>query len=143
MARFLRLSPDASRAKRALAYAMPVLLVLAAALALRHAVVEPAAIAHTCEPAPWRGWCVGRTLLVHAFVTQGIGWLSLAAGVLATLRRRRRTAWLAVLAGTAGLVLYSFEPSAFGALLGLLVLVRSPSSPGTHPGRDGQQQAAT
>lgn len=141
-----RLPPDggASRAKRALAYAAPVLLVLALALVLRHAVVEPAAIAHACEPAPWSGWCAGRTLLVLGFATQGIGWLALAAGVLATLRRGRRSAWLAVLAGAAGLVLYSFEPSAFGALLGLLVLVRVPSSPGTRPERDGlPKQAAT
>jgi hypothetical protein len=132
----------ALRARRVLARAAPVLVVLAAALVLRHAVVEPAAIAHACEPAPWSGWCAGRTLLIYAFSTQGIGWLALVAGVLATLRRGRRSAWLTVLAGTAGLVLYSFEPSALGALLGLLVLVRVPRAPGARSRREGMPKHA-
>ncbi|RPH66041.1 MAG: hypothetical protein EHM83_04925 [Burkholderiales bacterium] len=132
-----------SRAARALVHAIPALLALVLALVARHAVVEPADIAHACDPAPWAGWCAGRTLLVYSFATQGIGWLALAAGTLATLLRRRRTAQLALVAGTAGLVLYSFEPSAFGALLGLMVLVRVPPPPASLPGRGQPTQAAT
>ncbi|HLS55530.1 MAG TPA: hypothetical protein VK052_05615 [Zeimonas sp.] len=136
------------RARRTARCAMPVVLALAIALILRHAVVEPAAVAHACDPAPWAGWCAARTLLVYGFATQGIGWLSLAAGVLATLRRPRRIAQLAIAqlaiaAGSAGLVLYSFEPAAAGALLGLMVLVRAPSSPDALPRRGQPKQAAT
>lgn len=133
----------APRWRRIAADALPVLLALAVATVARHAVVEPAAIAHACEPAPWSGWCAARTLLVHGFATQGIGWLSLAAGALATLRRHRALAQVATVAGAAGLVLYSFEPSALGALLGLMVLVRVPPSPRGAARRGRPKQAAT
>lgn len=132
-----------SRAARALADAIPALLALVLALIARHAVVEPAEVAHACDPAPWAGWCAGRTLLVYSFAAQGIGWLALAAGTLATLLRQRRAAQAALVAGSAGLVLYSFEPSAFGALLGLMVLVRVPRSPASLPRRGQPTQAAT
>jgi hypothetical protein len=150
--------PRMTGAGRAVRRALPSVLALAIALILRHAVVEPAAVAHACDPAPWAGWCAARTLLVYGFATQGIGWLSLAAGVLATLHRQLRIAHLriahlpiaqvaiaqlAMAAGSAGLVLYSFEPAAAGALLGLLVLVRAPSAPDGSPRRGQPKQAAT
>ncbi len=109
--------------------AAPSLVALSLALLARHLVVEPAHIAHACDPAPWSGWCAARTLLVFSFATQGLGWLSLAAGAAATLMRSRRAAQLSLVAGSAGLVLYSFGPSALGALLGLLVLARVPTMP--------------
>lgn len=145
--------PRMTGAGRAVRRALPSVLALAIALILRHAVVEPAAVAHACDPAPWADWCAARTLLVYGFATQGIGWLSLAAGVLATLHRQLRiahlpiaqvaVAQLAMAAGSAGLVLYSFEPAAAGALLGLLVLVRAPSAPDGSPRRGQPKQAAT
>ena len=141
-------SPRWTGARRAARRAAPSVLALAIALILRLAVVEPAAIAHACDPAPWAGWCAARTLLVHGFATQGIGWLSLAAGVIATLRRQPRVAQraiaqLALAAGSAGLVLYSFEPAAAGALLGLTALVRAPSTPDGSPRRGQPKHAAT
>jgi hypothetical protein len=95
------------------------------AWALRHFAIEPAAIAHACDPAPWAGACAGRTLVILTFVNQEIGWFAFAAGALATLLRSRVLAATALACGAAGLVLYSYEPAGAGALLGLLVLVRA------------------
>ncbi len=103
----------------------PALAALIVAELLRHLAVEPAAIAHACDPAPWSGWCAARSALVLSFATQGIGWAALAAGAYATWRRDARWAQAALVLGSAGLVLYSFEPSVLGALLGAMVLVRS------------------
>lgn len=109
--------------------AAPFGVAVAAALLVRHLVIEPATIAHACDPAPWAGACAMRTLIVHGFSTQGIGWAAFAAGLAATALRSRRLAQAALALGGGGLVLYSFTPSAFGALLGMLVLVREPGSP--------------
>src|SRR5690606_41752547 len=100
------------RARRTARCAMPVVLALAIALILRHAVVEPAAVAHAGDPAPWPGWCAARTLLVYCFATQGIGCLSLAARVLPTLPPPRRIsslviAYLAITACSTGPRLYT------------------------------------
>lgn len=113
--------------------AAPAAIALVLALLARHLVVEPAHIAHACDPEPWAGWCAARTLLIVAFSTHAIGWISLGAGIAATLTRSRLAAQVALVAGSAGLVLYSFERSAFGALLGLLVLARIPCVPGRRP----------
>ncbi|MFP5407191.1 MAG: hypothetical protein ACLGHY_12930, partial [Gammaproteobacteria bacterium] len=80
---------------------------------------------HFCDPQPWQGWCAGRTAVIMGFLHQRIGWLALALGVLAFLTSRRSLGQLALIVGAVGLVLYSYEPSAIGALLGALALVRS------------------
>ncbi len=102
---------------------------VAIALLVRHLVVEPAPVAHLCDPAPWAGACALRTLVILGFTTQGIGWAALAAGLASTVLRARLLAQAALALGGAGLVLYSFAPSAFGALLGMLVLVRERGAP--------------
>ena len=117
--------------RKPLAFALPTLLAFAAAWAARHYVVEPEAIAHACDPAPWSGACAARSLLIRSFATQGLGWLALAAGALALVLRhpaaapsagagrlRDAAVLVALVAGTAGLVLYCFEPAAVGVLLG-------------------------
>jgi len=109
--------------------AAPFGIAVALALLVRHLVVEPAPIAHACDPAPWAGACALRTLVILGFATQGIGWAALGAGLAATLARGRRLAGAALVLGGAGLVLYSFTPSALGALLGMLVLVRERGIP--------------
>lgn len=117
--------PGAFALRRAVWACWPMALALVLALLLRHWVVEPANIAHFCDPQPWEGWCAGRTLVISSFVHQRIGWLALGAGLFAFATGRPGPARLALAAGAAGLVLYSYEPSAIGALLGGLVLVRS------------------
>lgn len=109
--------------------AAPFGVAVALALVVRHAVIEPAPIAHACDPDPWAGACAMRTLVLLAFVRQGIGWVALGAGLMSMVVRRRGLAQAALVAGGAGLVLYSFTLSAIGALLGLLVLAREPRGP--------------
>lgn len=70
-------------------WGLPALAALLVAGALRYLVIEPAAIAHACDPAPWTGWCALRSGLVRTFSTQGLGWLALAAGIAAVATRRR------------------------------------------------------
>ena len=112
------------------AFGLP-LLALALAVALRLYVIEPSHIGHACDPAPWSGWCAARTALVMSFRFEEIGWAAFAAGVAATFVRRAWLGQLALAAGLAGLVLYSYEPAVVGALLGLLVIFRPrPESPG-------------
>jgi hypothetical protein len=110
------------------AFALAAVVALAA-LALRTLAIEPPAIAHVCDPAPWQGACAARTMLLRTFAHQEIGWLAFAAGAVATALRAPRLATFALAAGAAGLVLYSYEPAAVGALLGLLVLARASAQP--------------
>ena len=124
--------PDApGRPRRGwpLGWWLPALAALLVALGVRHAVVEPAAIAQACDPAPWSGWCAARSALVRTFSTQALGWLALAAGVLATLGTWLAPARAALALGAAGLVLYCYEPSAVGALLGAMALNRAAGRP--------------
>lgn len=109
--------------------AAPFGLAVALALLVRHLVVEPAPIAHVCDPAPWAGACALRTIVVLSFVTQGLGWAAFVAGLGAIVARSTRLAQAALVLGGAGLVLYSFALSAFGALLGMLVLARHGGTP--------------
>lgn len=113
---------------------IPPLLVLAAAVALRIFAIEPSHIGHACDPDPWSGWCGARTALIMAFRFQEIGWVALVLGILATFLRRVWLGQLALSLGCAGLVLYSYEPAVFGALLGALVIFRPPPGP---PARAG------
>jgi hypothetical protein len=103
---------------------VPAAVVLVLSLAARHWMVEPTAWSFGCQPAPWSGWCSVRTLLLATFRHGELGWFALIAGIVAVLSRSPRIASLAVAAGCAGLVLYSYEPAAAGALLGLLVIAR-------------------
>lgn len=107
---------------------VPALVATLFAMAVRHWVIEPAAIAHACDPAPWQGWCAARTAIIRTFVHQEIGWFALGAGVAAALLRRRWLGQLALVSGCVGLVWYSYEPSAVGGLLGALVLARAGTS---------------
>lgn len=103
----------------------PALVAGALALALRHLVIEPAAIAHLCDPQPWQGWCAMRSGLLQLFVQQRLGWFALAAGVLAFASARPLPARFALAVGIAGLILYSYDPSAVGTVLAALALLRS------------------
>lgn len=134
------LSRPASPARRLrpLGQALPTIVAFGLALLVRYLVVEPAWIAHACDPAPWSGWCAARSVLIRSFSTQALGWLSLAAGGAALLVWRSQAAGratdalaqVALAAGAAGLVLYCFEPSAVGALLGALALNRDAAGRG-------------
>jgi hypothetical protein len=66
-------------------------------------------------------------LLVQSFHAQRLGILALLAGGLGFVSGSRPCAWVGWLCGVAGLVLYSPEQAAVGALLGLFVLLRVPA----------------
>ena len=112
--------------------------VLAAiALWLRHGLLEAGVLPRDCTlaDAP-AGACVFKDALVQTFLHQRLGWVSLAAGVLAFVLSSCRLAWVGWLTGVAGLVLYSYDPAAVGALLALLVLLGTDEQ-----GRQGQGQS--
>jgi hypothetical protein len=101
------------------------LLALVLANLARHRLVEPADLTAACDVAPWDGLaCSLRTLTVQMFAAQRLGLLALAAAVVATVTRWRSLALVALMAGTAGLVLYSTLFAAPAVLLALLVLAR-------------------
>ncbi|NMF97147.2 hypothetical protein GPA27_07090 [Aromatoleum toluolicum] len=114
-------------------------IVLAAVLLLRYAVLEAGVFPADCKPqfadGP-EGLCVAKWALVQMFMQQRLGWASLMLGVLAFVSRRRSVAWGGWLTGIAGLVLYSFDYAAVGALLSLLVLAHDGAQ-----ARRGEDQA--
>lgn len=69
--------------------------------------------------------CALKWLVVQSFLDQRLGWLSLGCGLAAFVANRRALAWGGWITGLAGLLLYSFDYAAVGAMLSLLVLVRS------------------
>lgn len=114
-------------------------IVLAAVLLLRYAVLEAGVLPAECAPRladGLSGWCLVKWMLVQAFVQQRLGWASLILGVGAFLSRRQPLAWGGWLCGIAGLVLYSFDYAAVGAMLSLLVLAH-----GGAQARAGKEEA--
>ncbi|MDO5101538.1 MAG: hypothetical protein Q4D91_01325 [Lautropia sp.] len=106
---------------------------LAIALALRYLVVEATEVGQACDVTPWEGLCAGRTALILSFRHQELGWVALGIALLATVLRYRTLGLIAVAAGLFGLILYSYEPAAVAALLGLLVIAR-PKGAKVHTG---------
>lgn len=103
------------------------LLVLAFALVARYGMLESGWLPAQCGgslAAGVQGWCSAKWVLIQSFVDQRLGWVSLGAGVLAFASRGRTMALIGWFTGIAGLVLYSFDPAAVGAVLSLLVLAR-------------------
>jgi len=103
---------------------------LAAVLGIRYGLLEAGAFPLDCGNPLVAGVgssCAAKWILVQSFVQQRLGWLSLACGIAAFASRHRRLALVGWFAGLAGLILYSFDPAAVGALLSLLVLVRAPA----------------
>lgn len=114
-------------------------IVLVAVLLLRYAVREAGLFPAECAPHfadGLEGWCLAKWLLVQVFVQQRLGWTSLILGVAAFVSRRQPVAWGGWLSGIAGLVLYSFDYAAVGAMLSLLVLAH-----GGAQARAGEEQS--
>jgi hypothetical protein len=104
------------------------LLILAAllfALWARYSLVEPSDFGFFCEGGGG-GWkCTLRWLVVQSFHTYGLGYFGLFLGLLATVTRSERVALAAGMVGITGLVLYTWDYSALGFLLGVLALARA------------------
>ena len=99
------------------------LVALGMALWVRYALVEQQGMDLLCAQADDVG-CLVRETAIAIFTQQRLGYFSLAAAVLALIPRLRLLAWAGWVAGIAGLVLYSFEPSAPAVVLALLLLAR-------------------
>lgn len=101
--------------------------VLAAVLSLRYGLLEAGRLPRDCGGSLAEGLgglCGLKWVLVQLFVDQRLGWAALGLGVLGFVSGRRTAAWGGWLCGLAGLVLYSFDPAAVGAMLSLLTLGR-------------------
>lgn len=110
------------------AFVVASLVVLGASLGLRYGMLEAGLLPRDCGGSVAEGLgglCGLKWALVQAFVDQRLGWVALGFGALGFVTGRRAAAWIGWLCGMAGLVLYSFDPAAVGAMLSLLALGRS------------------
>jgi hypothetical protein len=90
---------------------------------VRQSLVEPQSVALACA-ATNEGWrCALREWAVTGFQSNTFGLTSLLAGAIATVLRWRIIALVAIVPGIAGAMLYTFELSGMGLLLGALVWV--------------------
>lgn len=101
-----------------------VLLILAAAMALRYRLVEPSSVGLLCNAGTGPWWCALRAVVIGLFGSGLIGLASLVTAVLAHLLDRRGLALIALATGAAGLVLYNADAAAAGFVIGLLRAVR-------------------
>lgn len=98
---------------------------LAVAAGMRYGLLENGLLPRDClAPGSPVAPCAFKTALVQSFLHQRLGWASLVLGGLAFATAGRRLAWAGWLSGLSGLILYSYEPAAVGAMLALLVLAR-------------------
>lgn len=100
---------------------------LAAGFALRHAAIEPEAVARACEAAVAPFWCPLRLALVQAM---RLGLIGLAGVVLGALSFARPVsgpglATAALALGGLGLALHNPLTGAAALLIGMLALVRA------------------
>jgi hypothetical protein len=118
---------------------VPILLaaVLAAALAAmgRYYLMENDALALQCTEGAGGILCVPWKWLPQVFLFDRLGLASLAAGAVGFVFRWRLLAWIGLMLGSGGIILYSYDFSAVGGLLALLTLACA----GTNG--FGQQQA--
>lgn len=107
---------------------LPVLLVVLATAALawwiRKGLVEPDVIGSLCSASGAPAWCEVRRLVIEGFVRNVYGYVSVLAALLALWRRVEALAWLALVSGLVGCVLYRFEPAGAGLLAAVLILGR-------------------
>lgn len=97
-------------------------------LGLRYGIIEAGRLPLACGgvwEAGQSAVCMAKWALINLFIDQRVGLLSLGCGGLALLLNNRPLALIGWAAGLAGLVLYSFDPVAVGALTALLTIVRT------------------
>ncbi|WP_085317898.1 hypothetical protein [Derxia lacustris] len=102
---------------------------VAAALAVRYGLMQNDELAVACARQAEGLACDARAAFPQLFMENRLGWLALAAGVLAFVFGRPGLGWIAVTLGAAGLVLYCYDLSAVGAVLGGVAVLRGPLAP--------------
>ncbi len=93
-------------------------------LAVRIILVEPDEMAIACTAQVVTFNCKIRNIAVYGFAHHLFGPISLVAALLAWIGALRLFAVIAMMAGIAGMVLYDFDLSGFGMLLGAVLYVR-------------------
>jgi hypothetical protein len=100
-------------------------LAFAVAAWLRYSVVENSDLGFYCDSGGASQICMLRWLTIQSFNSHGLGYAGLFLGILATVTRSATLGALAGIVGIAGLVLYTWDYSGVGFLLGVLVLSRT------------------
>lgn len=98
---------------------------LSVALACRTYLIEVPEYAWACQDnsgAPW--WCVVHKALFSGLRSGALGVISLIAGIVAICGGGRFVTAVAIVIGSAGLILYAAGASAVGLILGALRAVR-------------------
>lgn len=115
---------------------------LAIVLGVRYGLLENGVLPRDClAPGSPAAPCAFKAVLVQSFLHQRLGWASLVFGALAFAFGWRKAAWAGWILGLAGLILYSFDPAAVGAMLSLLVLARPQGDHRQGEGQAGKQPA--
>jgi hypothetical protein len=120
------------------------LLILASLLLslwLRYSLVELAEFGFFCEGGGASWLCPVRWAIVQSFNSYGLGYFALFLGALATLTRSASVALGAGVVGMMGLILYNWDYSALGLLLGVLALARAQFEDYRYQHGAGQRQA--
>ena len=97
----------------------------AVASAVRYGLIERDELGPFCDAqrsAPW--WCGLRMLIIRAFLHDAFGLSSVALAAVALWRRSSLAAYLALVIGTWGMVLYTFTWSGVGVIGGALAIAR-------------------
>jgi len=111
--------------KRQLIILFIVLLVTSLLLvAVRFMLVEPDEVAIACSGQIVALSCKIRNAAIYGFAHHLFGPISLVAALLAWIGALRLFAMVAIIAGIAGMVLYDFDASGFGMLLGVVLYLR-------------------
>jgi hypothetical protein len=121
----------------------PWLLILATlglSLWLRFNLVEQDELGFFCDGGGGGARCAIRWLIVQSFNTYGLGYAGVFFGVIAVVTRSAFAACLAATVGMAGLILYTWDFSGLGFLLGALTLARSQFDDYRYQHGAGQQQ---
>jgi len=93
------------------------------ALGLRYGLLESDSLAGQCSaPGALFALCALREWVPRLFIHHGLGGAALVGGALGFWGGFRLPAWIGLVAGCAGLVLYDFEGAAVGGLFALLAL---------------------
>jgi uncharacterized membrane protein len=93
-------------------------------LAIRFMLVEPDEVAIACTGQAIALSCRIRNAAIYGFAHHLFGPISLVAAALAWIGAMRLFAVVAAIAGIAGMVLYDFDVSGFGMLLGVVLYLR-------------------
>jgi hypothetical protein len=102
-------------------------------------IVEPESVAAACLSGHDSWQCALREQLVLGFTRNAFGIAAVIVGVLATVSRWRSVALLAIACGVTGAILYRYELSGVGVLLGAFVLLRRPPQEARQQDTGGEQ----